>query len=168
MLSDDTISLRHLPRQSSKNCDLQFANNDRFKANYSIDKLLIICSIHFRMFCNKIIDACRKHVRFDRQCHTIVTSFTQLVCLISRNATLQHNFCIQHIYRSCVCGLHSHCGMLRTGLSKFAVHLFIKVLIIISSRKNKGTLATKAALGIFRDILLISIQPMYRALYVLL
>ena len=37
MLSDDTISLRHLPRQSSKNCDLQFANNDRFKANYSID-----------------------------------------------------------------------------------------------------------------------------------
>ena len=38
MLSDDTISLRHLPRRSSKNCDLQFANNDRFKANYtSID-----------------------------------------------------------------------------------------------------------------------------------
>ena len=37
MLSDDTISLRHLPRRSSKNCDLHFANNDRFKANYSID-----------------------------------------------------------------------------------------------------------------------------------
>ena len=38
MLSDDTISLRHLPRRSSKNCDLQlFGSNDRFKANYSID-----------------------------------------------------------------------------------------------------------------------------------
>ena len=39
MLSDDTISLRHLPRRSSKNCDLPFANNDRFKANYSIDEV---------------------------------------------------------------------------------------------------------------------------------
>ena len=37
MLSDDTVSLRHLPRRSSKNCDLQFANGDRFKANYSVD-----------------------------------------------------------------------------------------------------------------------------------
>ena len=37
MLSDNTISLRQLPRWSSKNCDLQFANNDRFKANYCID-----------------------------------------------------------------------------------------------------------------------------------
>ena len=39
MLSDDTISLIHLPRRSSKNCDLPFANNDRFKANYSIDSV---------------------------------------------------------------------------------------------------------------------------------
>ena len=38
MLSDDMISLRHLPRRSSKNCDLQFANTDRFKANYNIDE----------------------------------------------------------------------------------------------------------------------------------
>ena len=42
VLPDDTISLRHLPRRSSKNCDLQSANvdwqTDRFKANYSIDK----------------------------------------------------------------------------------------------------------------------------------
>ena len=30
---------RHLPRQSSKNCDLQFANSDRFKENYSIDSI---------------------------------------------------------------------------------------------------------------------------------
>ena len=37
MLSDDTVSFRHLPRRSSKNCDLQFANGDRFKANYSVD-----------------------------------------------------------------------------------------------------------------------------------
>ena len=37
MLSDDTDSLRHLPRRSSKNCDLQFANTDRFEENYSID-----------------------------------------------------------------------------------------------------------------------------------
>ena len=37
MLSDDTVSLRHLPRRSSKNSDLQFANGDRFKANYSVD-----------------------------------------------------------------------------------------------------------------------------------
>ena len=28
---------RHLPRRSSKNSDLQFANSDRFKKNYSID-----------------------------------------------------------------------------------------------------------------------------------
>ena len=34
VLSVDTNSLRHLPRQSSKNCDLQFANI--FKDNYSI------------------------------------------------------------------------------------------------------------------------------------
>ena len=36
----DTKNLRHLPRRSSKNCDLQFANTDRqldFKENYSID-----------------------------------------------------------------------------------------------------------------------------------
>ena len=37
VLSDDTNSLRHLPRRSSKNCDLQFVNFDRFKENYSID-----------------------------------------------------------------------------------------------------------------------------------
>ena len=34
-------SLRHLPRRSSKNCNLPFANNDRqtyrYKENYSID-----------------------------------------------------------------------------------------------------------------------------------
>ena len=29
LLSVDTNSLRHLPRRSSKNCDLQFANSDR-------------------------------------------------------------------------------------------------------------------------------------------
>ena len=29
MLSVDTNNLRHLPRRSSKNCDLQFANTDR-------------------------------------------------------------------------------------------------------------------------------------------
>ena len=29
VLSDDTNSLRHLSRRSSKNCDLQFANTDR-------------------------------------------------------------------------------------------------------------------------------------------
>ena len=36
-MTDDTISWRHLPRRSSKTFDLQFANNDIFKANYSID-----------------------------------------------------------------------------------------------------------------------------------
>ena len=35
-------SLRHLPRRSSKNCDLQFANFDRFKENYSLDEILYI------------------------------------------------------------------------------------------------------------------------------
>ena len=33
----DTDSLRYLPRRSSNNCDLQFANSERFKENYSID-----------------------------------------------------------------------------------------------------------------------------------
>ena len=28
---------RHLPRRSSKNCDLQSANADRLKANYSVN-----------------------------------------------------------------------------------------------------------------------------------
>ena len=41
MLSVDTNSFRHLPRRSSNNCDLQFANCDkqtyRLKENYSID-----------------------------------------------------------------------------------------------------------------------------------
>ena len=39
MLSADTDSLRHLPRRSSKNCDMQFANTDRQTdlENYSID-----------------------------------------------------------------------------------------------------------------------------------
>ena len=37
MLSVDTNSLIHLPRQSSKNCDLEFANTDILKENYSID-----------------------------------------------------------------------------------------------------------------------------------
>ena len=46
-VSDDTISLRHLPRRSSKNCDLQFVNNDRFKANYSIDYVKIIPFLAF-------------------------------------------------------------------------------------------------------------------------
>ena len=36
-MSVDTNSLRHLPRRSCKNCDLQFANTDRLKENYSID-----------------------------------------------------------------------------------------------------------------------------------
>ena len=37
MRSDDTNSLRHLPRRSSKNCDTQFDNFDRFNENYIID-----------------------------------------------------------------------------------------------------------------------------------
>ena len=32
-----TVRERHLPRRSSKNCDLQFANTDRFRENYSIE-----------------------------------------------------------------------------------------------------------------------------------
>ena len=35
--SDDTNSLKHLPRRSSKTCDMQFADTDRFMENYSID-----------------------------------------------------------------------------------------------------------------------------------
>ena len=37
MLSVDRNSLRHHPRRSGKNCDLQFANTDILKDNYSID-----------------------------------------------------------------------------------------------------------------------------------
>ena len=37
VLSVDVNSLIHLPRRSSKNFDLQFANFDRFNENYSID-----------------------------------------------------------------------------------------------------------------------------------
>ena len=33
LLSVDTNSLRHLPRRSSKKCDLQFENSDRLKEN---------------------------------------------------------------------------------------------------------------------------------------
>ena len=45
MLSDDTVSMRHLPRRSSKNCDFPFANSDRFKANYSVDMKLYISRV---------------------------------------------------------------------------------------------------------------------------
>ena len=37
-------SIRHLPRRSSKNCDLQFDNSDRFKENYSIDTSVCQCT----------------------------------------------------------------------------------------------------------------------------
>ena len=37
ILSVDTKSLRDLLRRSTKNCDMQFANSDIFKENYSID-----------------------------------------------------------------------------------------------------------------------------------
>ena len=37
-------TLRHLPRRSSKNGNLQFAKNDRFKENYSIDNNMKIIS----------------------------------------------------------------------------------------------------------------------------
>ena len=43
VLSVGSNSLRHLPRRSSKNCDLQFASTDRLKENYSIDCTLVIC-----------------------------------------------------------------------------------------------------------------------------
>ena len=46
MLSDDTNSLRHLPRRSSENCDLQFANIDRRNENYSIGVSHNITSKH--------------------------------------------------------------------------------------------------------------------------
>ena len=46
-MSVDTHSWRHLPRRSSKNCDLPFANCDRqtdiFKDNYSIDTGIQVC-----------------------------------------------------------------------------------------------------------------------------
>ena len=36
----------HLPRRSSKNCDLQFANNDRFKANYNNFVYRLLFQLH--------------------------------------------------------------------------------------------------------------------------
>ena len=36
-----TNGLRHLLRRSSKNCDLQLANSDIFKENYSVDVRVI-------------------------------------------------------------------------------------------------------------------------------
>ena len=39
-----TKSLRRVPRWSSKNCDLQLANSDRFKENYSIDTSVCQCT----------------------------------------------------------------------------------------------------------------------------
>ena len=37
-----TNSLRYIPRQSSKNCDLQFAKSDRFKENDTKVLLLVV------------------------------------------------------------------------------------------------------------------------------
>ena len=56
MLSDDTVSLRYLPRRSSKNYDLQFANGDRFKTNNSVDtihKIIVLVNNvkRFRVLC---------------------------------------------------------------------------------------------------------------------
>ena len=49
MLPDDTVSLRYLPRRSSKNYDLQIANGDRFKTNYSVDDPIISNSLYTLM-----------------------------------------------------------------------------------------------------------------------
>ena len=46
MLSVDTNNLRHVPRRSSKNCDLEFANTDRLKENYSIDNIIDLYTRH--------------------------------------------------------------------------------------------------------------------------
>ena len=56
MLSDDTVSLRYLPRRTSKNYDLQFANGDRFKTNNSVDtihKIIVLVNNakRFRVLC---------------------------------------------------------------------------------------------------------------------
>ena len=56
-----TNSLRHLPRRSSKNCQLQFANGDRFKENCSIDTMCVrdtslysICLKHYVLIKGRI------------------------------------------------------------------------------------------------------------------
>ena len=41
-IPDDTVSLRYLPRRSSKNYDLQIANGDRFKTNYNVDNVTLL------------------------------------------------------------------------------------------------------------------------------
>ena len=65
-----TNSLRRLPRLSSKNCDLQFANSDRFKENYSIDTSVCQCT-HAR--------ACtRTHTRLEHASFTHMTSLLHL------------------------------------------------------------------------------------------
>ena len=46
VLSVDTNILRHLPRRSSKNSELQFANCDRFKENYTTINLYCILYSH--------------------------------------------------------------------------------------------------------------------------
>ena len=46
MLSVDTSNLRHLPRRSSNNCDLEFANTDRLKEDYSIDNNIDFYTLH--------------------------------------------------------------------------------------------------------------------------
>ena len=55
-------SVCHLPRRSSKNCDLQSANvdgqTDRFKANYSIDNHDIVCEQHE---CKEVMNPSKIH-----------------------------------------------------------------------------------------------------------
>ena len=96
VLPDDTISLRHLPRRSIKNCDLQSANvdgqTDRFKANYSIDihNIYIYIYIYIYMIYIYITNEkenyqCLSTIKFKKStwlCRSFVRrSFAPVVCV---------------------------------------------------------------------------------------
>ena len=76
MLSDDTNSLRHLPRRSSKNCDLQFAISQFDISQFDI-------SIH--LFCSMfaVLDGLDSNELAHKSCQfeiTCVTIHTHLRC----------------------------------------------------------------------------------------
>ena len=76
LLSVDTNSLRHLPRRSSNNCDLQFDNLDRHTDNYIVTYILVHCNapivegkakLTARQNANTIIVLCSREHQFNNK-----------------------------------------------------------------------------------------------------
>ena len=99
MLSNDTISLRHLTRRSSKNCDLPFENNDRFKANYRIDwnsfPQTVVQSVSLNLYYNSPLKVCLSVLANCRSQFLLDRLGRCLKLFVSTDSTSCHEFASQ-------------------------------------------------------------------------